>query len=105
MPARTPALRRGRLHIPLILMSRRSPAMTQKPIRFEPTDRRIRVEFAGTIVADSAKAMLMCEPGHLPVYYLPFDDLRMDLMQRTNESTVCPHKGSAAYWNLTVDGR
>ena len=58
-----------------------------------------------TIVADSAKAMLMCEPGHLPVYYLPFDDIRMDLMQRTDQSTVCPHKGSAVYWNLTVDGR
>jgi uncharacterized protein (DUF427 family) len=79
--------------------------MTQKPIRFEPTDRRIRVEFAGTIVADSAKAMLMCEPGHLPVYYLPLDDLRMDLMQRTNHHTVCPHKGPAAYWNLTVGDR
>jgi hypothetical protein len=39
----------------------------QKPIRFEPTDRRIRVEFADTIDADSAKAMLMREPGRLPV--------------------------------------
>jgi uncharacterized protein (DUF427 family) len=79
--------------------------MTQKPIRFEPTERRIRVEFADTIVADSATAMLMCEPGHLPVYYLPFDDIRMDLMQRTNQSTVCPHKGPAAYWTLTANGR
>src|SRR6185369_14930191 len=79
--------------------------MTQKPIRFEPTDRRIRVEFADTIVADSAKAMLMCEPGHLPVYYLPLGDIRMDLMQRTNQSSLCPHKGPAAYWILTVDGR
>jgi uncharacterized protein (DUF427 family) len=79
--------------------------MTAKPIRFEPTQRRIRVELAGTTIADSDTAMLMCEPGHVPVYYLPFDDLRMDLMRRTNHSTTCPHKGVAAYWTATVGGR
>jgi uncharacterized protein (DUF427 family) len=79
--------------------------MTAKPIRFEPTARRIRAEFAATIIADSARAMLMCEPGHLPVYYLPIDDLRLDLMRRTDQSSLCPHKGVAAYWSVAANGR
>jgi uncharacterized protein (DUF427 family) len=78
---------------------------TTKPIRFEPTLRRIRVELAGNTVADTDQAMLMCEPGHLPVYYLPLADIRMDLFRRTNHSTTCPHKGVAAYWSAVIGGR
>ncbi len=79
--------------------------MTQKPIRFEPSERRIRAEIAGMTIADTDKAMLMCEPGHQPVYYLPTSDIRMDLMQRTNHRTTCPHKGDATYWSLRIGDR
>ena len=80
-------------------------AKPPKKIVFEPTGRRIRVEFGGTVVADSSRAMLMLETGHLPVYYLPIDDLRLDLMPATEHTSFCPYKGVARYRSVAVAGR
>ena len=77
----------------------------KKVITFEPTARRIRVEFNGTVVADSSRAMLMRETGHMPTYYLPLADMRLDLMPETDHTTHCPYKGDAHYRSVTVDGR
>ncbi len=74
-------------------------------IGFEPTARRIRVVFNGEVVADSTRAMLMLESKHLPVYYLPLDDIRQDVLTRTEHRTHCPFKGDAAYWTVTVGDR
>src|SRR5699024_7551430 len=38
---------------------------------FEPTPKRIRVEFGGEMVADTTGAHLLFETGVLPVYYIP----------------------------------
>ncbi len=70
-----------------------------------PVDKRIRVEVAGATVADSRQALLLWETEHLPVYYFPLRDVRLDLMTRTEHSTVCPYKGTAEYYSAAVDGR
>jgi len=57
------------------------------PMSFEPVQRRVRALFAGTTVADSARAMLMREDGHAPVYYFPREDVRLDLLTRTQHSS------------------
>ncbi len=49
--------------------------------------RRVRVVFGGETVADSQHALLMREAWHTPVYYFPHEDVRMDLMERTDNST------------------
>jgi len=79
--------------------------MIRKEIRWEPSPRRVRVQLAGTTIADTTAAMLMCEPGHVPVYYFPLADIRMDLMRRTEHRSTCPHKGVAAYWTAEAGGR
>lgn len=76
-----------------------------KTIRYEPTGRRIRIEFAGTVIADSSRARLMVESGHLPVYYLPLDDIRLDLMPQTDHTSFCPYKGTALYRSVVVGER
>ncbi len=53
-------------------------------IEFEPAGQRVHVVFNGVTVADSRKAMLLRETRLAPVYYLPREDVRMDLMQRTD---------------------
>jgi uncharacterized protein (DUF427 family) len=52
------------------------------PVRWEPTERRIRVRLGGSVVADSSRAILLLEygPGRLPTYYLPRDDVRPDAL-------------------------
>lgn len=74
-------------------------------ILFEPSARRVRVAFAGETVADSRRTMVLLESRHLPVYYFPEDDVRMDLFERTEHHSRCPFKGDATYWTLRVGER
>ena len=71
-------------------------------IEIEPSPKRVRVEFRGVVVADSARALVLHETRLPPVYYLPKADVRMDLMQPTAYRTHCPFKGNASYWTLRV---
>ncbi|HEY3917524.1 MAG TPA: DUF427 domain-containing protein [Stellaceae bacterium] len=71
-------------------------------ILFERSPRRVRVRFNGEIIADSTNAHLLFETRHLPVYYFPPADLRLDLLTATAHSTFCPYKGDASYWSVAV---
>lgn len=64
--------------------------------------KRIRIELAGKTVADTTDAVMLHESNMLPVYYLPLDDVRQDLIEPTDHSTHCPFKGDASYWSITV---
>jgi uncharacterized protein (DUF427 family) len=72
---------------------------------FEDSPRRVRVMFGGEIVADSRRVKLIHEQGHLPVYYFPRSDVRMDLLEATDLTTHCPFKGDASYWSVRVSDR
>ena len=74
-------------------------------LRFEPSPRWVRVMFNGQIIADSRRMRLLHEPGHLPLYYFPKDDVRMDYLIQTNHHTHYPRKGDAAYWTVKVGGK
>lgn len=72
---------------------------------FEDSPRRVRVKFGGETLADSRRARLLHETGILPVYYLPVEDVRMDLLRETDHTTHCPFKGDASYWSVVVGDR
>jgi len=74
-------------------------------VDIEPSPRRVRVVFNGKTVADSTRMKLVFETRHLPVYYFPRDDVRMDLLSPTDHATHCPYKGDASYWTVTVGNR
>lgn len=71
-------------------------------IRFEPNPRRVRVEFNGTWVADSTRAVVAHETRCPPRYYFPKEDVQLDYFEKTAYTTHCPFKGNASYWNLKV---
>src|SRR5436305_872665 len=73
--------------------------------RWEDSRRRVRVIFNGVTVADSKRVMLLHEAGHLPVFYFPMEDVRMDLLEPTETTTRCPYKGQASYWSARIDDR
>lgn len=54
----------------------------------EPTPKRIRVVLGGETIADSTRVQIMFETNHQPVYYFPFDDVRMELMTPTDTGTT-----------------
>ncbi len=53
----------------------------------EPTPKRVRVVFNGETIADSRRVLIMHETKHVPVYYFPMDDVRMDIMEATDHTT------------------
>ena len=53
----------------------------------EPTPKRVRVVFNGETIADSRRVLIMHETNHVPVYYFPMDDVRMDVMEATGHAT------------------
>ena len=74
-------------------------------VRIEPCPRRLRVHFAGQVVADTTRAVYLFETKHLPVYYLPLADVRQDLLEPSSTRTRCPFKGEATYRSLVVGAR
>lgn len=64
------------------------------------TRRRIEVKLDGVTLADTAGAQLLYETL-LPVrYYIPPEDVRLDLLEASPRRTICPYKGEAWYWNF-----
>ena len=66
----------------------------------------VRVVAGGLVIADSTAAFRVLETAGAPVYYLPPDAVRTDLLVRSPSSSVCEWKGPATYWTLRLpDGR
>lgn len=78
---------------------------TGSVLLWDPIPHRIRALFAGETVVDSRRVKLLHETGHLPVYYLPEDDVRTDLLEPSQKMTQCPHKGAATYRSIRVGDR
>ena len=86
-------------------LAQKAPGFIKNPDKFlevDPSPRRVRVKFAGETIVDSTSALLMCEGGHVPIYYFPMADVRMDLFAPTDNDSHCGYKGHASYWTLKV---
>jgi len=70
-----------------------------------PFPRRVRARLAGEVVLDSTRGALLHESNILPRLYVPLEDVRADLLERTDHSTHCPFKGDASYWSVRVGDR
>ncbi len=64
------------------------------------SDRHVRVALDGTTLADSHRGVAVYET-HLPVrWYLPRDDVRMDLLAPSGATSTCAYKGHATYFSV-----
>lgn len=78
---------------------------TGSVLYFDPLPYRLRGLVAGEAVFDTLGAKLLYETGHLPVYYVPEEDLQNDLLEPSDRETYCPHKGVASYRSIRVGDR
>jgi len=69
-------------------------------VELEPSPRRMRASFDGEVVAESNRTLIVRETKHAPVVYFPRQDVRFELLERTDHETFCPFKGEASYWTL-----
>jgi uncharacterized protein (DUF427 family) len=77
----------------------------EHPITVTPNPNRVKVTFAGKVVADTRKALTLKEANYAPVQYIPRADVDMSLLTRTTNSTHCPYKGDASYYSIDAAGR
>ncbi len=75
------------------------------PIVIAPAGHRIRVIFAGHVVADSDAALRLTEASYAPVYYVPPEHVDFAVLERSDHRTRCPYKGEASYYSIRVADR
>lgn len=67
------------------------------------SSRHARVTAHGIAIAETDHPVLVFETN-LPVrVYLRQEDVRMNLLTKTDIHTICPYKGRASYWTLTLE--
>ncbi|MBK18611.1 MAG: hypothetical protein CMM52_07225 [Rhodospirillaceae bacterium] len=70
-----------------------------------PSHRPVKVMLGGAVVAETTDAIFAFETNHPQRFYIPQNDVRMELLTQTETQSVCPYKGSASYYSATIDGR
>ena len=75
------------------------------PITISRNGGRVRVTFAGRVIADTTQALRLAEASYKPVLYIPRSDADMSALQATDHHTHCPYKGDASYFSIVADGR
>jgi uncharacterized protein (DUF427 family) len=76
-----------------------------RPPRIEPSSRHIRVIVNDEVIAETRRAMRVLETSHPPVYYIPPEDIRLELLTPNSRETICEFKGAASYWTLKLGQR
>lgn len=69
-----------------------------------PSSRAVKVILGGETVAESTRAFFLFETGLPTRYYIPAEDVRMDLLTPGDKRTACPYKGEAVYWSAAIGG-
>ena len=64
-----------------------------RPPRLERVERLVRVIAGGVEIARSQRALRILETSHPPVYYVPPQDVRMDLLRPVSGSSFCDFYG------------
>jgi uncharacterized protein (DUF427 family) len=69
-------------------------------------ERRVRVELAGTLLADSTDALRVLETSHPPTIYVPPADVPAELLALSDRPmSWCEFKGAADYLDATIGSR
>ncbi|GLP64423.1 MULTISPECIES: DUF427 domain-containing protein [unclassified Streptomyces] len=75
------------------------PRDPHKRVDAMPSSRHVRIEIDGTTVAETRRPVLLFETSLPTRYYIPREDVRLDLLEATDHHTGCPYKGTAEYWS------
>ena len=75
-----------------------------RPPRVEPSSDEVVVAFRGITLARSGRTQRVLETSQPPAYYVPRDDINMDLLRPSRTRSYCEWKGEAAYFDLEMDG-
>jgi uncharacterized protein (DUF427 family) len=86
----------------------KSPAHQQNPehrVDERRLDRRMTVSVNGEVIADSTDVIQVDEDRSPVRFYFPRSDVKMDKLQASAKTTVCPYKGTATYFSISAGGK
>ena len=63
------------------------------------SSRHVRIELDGRVLADTTRPTLVFETGLPTRYYLPREDVQVEL-KPSETTTICAYKGGASYWSV-----
>lgn len=69
-------------------------------------NRKLTFKYKGDVIAESTNALILKEVGkgvYNPVFYLPKEDISINLVPEDDRTSHCPIKGEASYWNVDGD--
>lgn len=73
-----------------------------RPPALERGDQHVVVRAGGEVVAETHAPWLVLETSHPPVFYVPSDEVRWDLLEPVAGATLCEFKGVASYADVVV---
>ena len=76
-----------------------------KRVDVVPSERHVKVEIAGQLVAESRRPHALFETPLPTRWYLPPDDVRWEFLEPSDTVTMCPYKGTAKYWSVRAGGQ
>jgi uncharacterized protein (DUF427 family) len=76
-----------------------------RPPRLERSTRRVRVVFAGVVVAETTRAWRVLETSHPPTWYVPREDVTSGCLRPAAGGSFCEWKGGAVYFDVVAGGR
>jgi uncharacterized protein (DUF427 family) len=68
------------------------------------SSRRVKASVNGEVIAETEQPKVLFETGLPPRYYIPPEDVREDVLVKSEKTTRCPYKGVASYWSVEVGG-
>lgn len=71
-------------------------------VDYRATNRRLRVEVAGTTLVDTDDTIIVFETAVSTKLYVSPDRVRTDLLQRSDTTSWCNYKGEATWWTAVV---
>ena len=71
----------------------RPPAINRDP-------RTVQVKDGAVVIAGTTRSCKVMETASPPTFYIPLEDVNLDLLVRVDDQTYCEWKGSASYWAL-----
>jgi uncharacterized protein (DUF427 family) len=72
---------------------------TTKRVDAIPSERHVRVELEGELLAETERPTALFETGLPTRWYIPPDDVRLDALTESERVTRCPYKGTARFWS------
>ncbi|MEU6641372.1 DUF427 domain-containing protein [Saccharomonospora sp. NPDC046836] len=74
-------------------------------VRAEQGAKRVRTYFAGQLVADTTRPLLVWEVPYYPTYYFPREDVHTELIVPTGQTRHSPSRGEGSISSLRIGDR